>query len=114
MKILDLASPRFHKKERHGNEKKERKEKKMEKGKFKIKRTQRSPKKIDSKSLRKKRERKKIESKDCHDLWKKETYGEERKIENSKGVFLPQKPQNTIHLHLLIRLYDLFLLRSRF
>ena len=41
----------------------------------------------------------------------KETYGEERKIKNNKGVFLPQ---NTTHLHLLIRLYELFLLRSRF
>ena len=42
------------------------------------------------------------------------TYGEERKIKNNKGVFLLQKPQNTTHLHLLIRLYDIFLLRSGF
>ena len=33
--------------ERHGNEKGERKEKKMDKRKSKIKRTQRSPKKMD-------------------------------------------------------------------
>ena len=44
----------------------------------------------------------------------KEAYGEKRKIKNNKGVFLPQKPQNITHLHLLIRLYDLFLLRSGF
>ena len=60
MKILDLASPRFHKKERHDNE-----NKKIDKGKSKIKRTQRSPKKMDSKSPRKKREKRK--------KWRKES-----------------------------------------
>jgi hypothetical protein len=44
MKILDLASPRFHKKERHDNEKKREK---MDKGKSKTKRIQRSLKKMD-------------------------------------------------------------------
>ena len=47
---IDLASPWFHKKERHGNEKQREK---MDKGKSKIKRTQRSPKKMGSKSPRK-------------------------------------------------------------
>ena len=78
----------------------------MDKGKSKIKRTQRGPKKMDSKSPRKKDRKKKIAM-----TSRKDTYGEERKIKNSKGVFLPQ---NTTHLHLLIRLYDLFLLRSGF
>ena len=84
------------------------KTKKIDKEKSKIKRTQRSPKRMDSKSLRKKKE------KDIAMVSPKETHGEKRKIKNNKGVFLPQKPQNTTHLHLLIRLYDLFLLRSEF
>jgi len=46
MKILDLASPRFHKK-RGMAMKKKREKKKMDKRKSKIKRTQRSPKKMD-------------------------------------------------------------------
>ena len=89
MKILDLASPRFHKKERHGIEKIE-KRKKMDKGKSKIKRTQRSPKKMGSKSPREK-ERKRQNQKITMTS-RKETYGEERKIKNIRGVFLPQKP----------------------
>jgi hypothetical protein len=105
MKIFDLASPRFHKKERHGNERKERK--KWTKEKSKIKDSKKSKENGLKKSKRK--QRKKIESKDCHDL-----YGEERKIKNNKGVFFPQKPQNTTHLDLLIKLYDLFILRSGF
>jgi hypothetical protein len=76
----------------------------MDKGKSKIKKTQRSPKKMDSKSPRERKKKITITS-------RKETYGEERKIKNNKGVFLPQ---NTTYLHLLIRLCDLFLLRSGF
>ena len=91
MKILDLTSPRFHKKERHGNEKKgERKEKKMDKRKSKIKRTQRSLKKMGSKSPREKE--RKIQNQKIAMTSRKETYGEERKIKNIRGVFLPQKP----------------------
>jgi hypothetical protein len=59
---------------------------------------------MDSKSPRERKKKITITS-------RKETYGEERKIKNNKGVFLPQ---NTTYLHLLIRLCDLFLLRSGF
>jgi hypothetical protein len=73
----------------------------MDKRKSKIKRTQRSPREKERKNRIKRL------------LWplEKETYGEERKIKNIKGIFLPQ---NTTHLHLLTRLHDLFLLRSSF
>ena len=49
----------------------------------------RRPKKMDSKSPREK-ERKRQNQKIAITSTK-ETYGEERKIENIKGVFLPQK-----------------------
>ena len=69
--------------------KKKREKKKMDKGKSKIKRTQRSPKKMGSKSPREKE--RKIQNQKIAMTSRKETYGEERKIENIKGVFLPQK-----------------------
>jgi hypothetical protein len=81
---------------------------KMDKGKVQNKGLKEVQRKWTQKSPRGNKE-KKIESKDCHDL-----YGEERKIKNNKGVFFPQKPQNTTHLDLLIKLYDLFILRSGF
>ena len=84
----------------------------MEKGKSKIKKDSKKSKENGLKKSKKKK--KKRQNQKIAMASGKETYGEERKIKNNRGVFFPQKPQNTTHLDLLIRLYDLFLLRYRF
>ena len=76
--------------------------------KSKINRTQSSPKKNGIKESPKRKGKK--GSQKIAMTSRKETYDEERSKTIKEYIF----PQNTSHLLLLIRLHDLFLLRSGF